>query len=321
MRKFISVIIPVYNEAKNLPEVFRRVSAVTSQLAKYRFEIILIDNGSADNSSQICREIVTNNDSWKYIRFSRNFGIESSFFAGASYSSGDALIYLFSDLQDPPELLPTMLQKWEEGYDVVYGVLTKRADDHIVKTLGSHIAYKLIYLLSDITIPINATDFRLLGRPVIDVLNSCKERNRYMRGLTHWAGFKQAGFEFERAARKHGKSNNSVLWSIRYALNAVINFSNKPLRLAGLVGFFTMALSIVGTFVYLLHLVLTKFFGFTYITSPPPGWTTIILLVLFFGGLQTFFLGIIGEYIAQIQTETKFRPAWIATEKIGFEGS
>lgn len=321
MKKLVSVIIPVYNEAQNLPAVYERVKRVTAPLDQYHFEMILIDNGSTDASPQICKDFVSRDNNWRYVRFSRNFGIEASFFAGASYSQGDALIYLFSDLQDPPEAIPTMLQKWEEGFDVVYGILTKRADNIIIKTWGSHIAYKLIFFLSDITIPINATDFRLLSRPVIDVLKSCKERNRYMRGLTHWAGFKQVGFEFERSPRKHGNSNNSIWWSIKYALNAMINFSNKPLRLAGLVGFLTMSLSIVGTVIYILHLILTKFFGFTYISPPPPGWTTIILLVLFFGGLQTFFLGIIGEYIAQIQNETKFRPAWIKAETKGFKDS
>lgn len=318
MKKLISIIIPVYNEEKNLPEVYQRVAAIIRKMSNYSFEVIMIDNGSIDKSSSYCKQFAHDNSSWKYVRFSRNFGIEASFFAGASYARGEALIYLFSDLQDPPESIPTMIQKWEEGFDVVYGVLTKREDNTIVKTWGSYVAYRLIFLLSDITIPINATDFRLLSRPVIDVLKECKERNRYMRGLTHWAGFKQIGFEFKRSPRKFGKSNNSLWWSVKYALNAMINFSTKPLRLASLVGISTMILSLMGAVIYIIHLILTKFFGFNYIATPPPGWTTIILMLLFFGGLQTFFLGVVGEYIAQIQSEAKHRPVWITAELIGF---
>jgi dolichol-phosphate mannosyltransferase len=318
MKQLVSIIIPVYNEDKNLPHVYERVNKVINSLPNFNFEVIMLDNGSCDKSPETCRTYVNQNPTWKYVRFSRNFGIEASFFAGANYANGDALIYLFSDLQDPPEAIPTMIQRWQEGYDVVYGVLTKRKDNLLIKTFGSYIAYRLIFLLSDIEIPINATDFRLLSRPVIDVLKTCNERSRYMRGLTHWAGFKQIGFEFKRAPREHGKSNNTVWWSIKYALNAMITFSTKPLRLASLIGIITMFMSILGAFLYILHLLLTRFFGFTYITTPPPGWTTLVLMLFFFGGIQSLFLGIIGEYIAQIQGDTKGRPIWVEAEKKGF---
>ena len=247
-KQLISIVIPVYNEEKNIPEVHARLTKVIETLPDYSFEVLLIDNASKDGSSTLCKELTNKDNRWKYIRFSRNFGIEASFFAGATYAKGDAMLYLFSDLQDPPEVIPEILKKWREGYDVVYGVLTKREDQNLFKSWGAYVAYRMIFLLSDVEIPVNATDFRLLSRPVIDVLRQCKERSRYMRGLTHWAGFRQTSFEFSRAPRVHGRSNATVWWCIKYAVNAMVTFSTKPLRLASYVGIFTMIMSLLGTF-------------------------------------------------------------------------
>ena len=316
-KRSVTIVIPVYNEEKNLPEVFRRVSAVISELPQYDFSVLQIDNGSLDGSGQRCLEFCEVDSRWKYVRFSRNFGIEASFFAGATYAQGDALIYLFSDLQDPPEKISEMLEKWEEGHDVVYGVLTKRQDNQLFKSWGAFLAYRLIFLLSEYDIPVNATDFRLLSRPVIDVLKSCRERTRYMRGITHWAGFSQTSFYFERAPRKHGRSNAGLIFCIRYAFNAILSFSSKPLRLASLVGLLATFLSVIGCGAYVLHLLLTSR-GWNYgIVPPPAGWTTLVLLVLFFGGVQCLFLGILGEYLAQVQIETKARPSWIVAKSKG----
>lgn len=315
-QKLVTISIPVYNEEKNLSEVFRRVNAVMDGLPNYRFEILLIDNGSTDPSRLRCLEMTKTDSRWKYIRFTRNFGIEASFFAGATYATGDALIYLFSDLQDPPEMIPTMIEKWQEGHDLVYGVLTKRSDQTIFKTWGAKVAYRLIFMLSDVEIPINATDFRLLSRPVIDALKNCQERVRYMRGLTHWAGFKQTSFEFERSARRHGKSNATLWWCIKYAVTAMVSFSNKPLRLASFVGVATTFASIFGGIAYIALTLLTRH-GYSSITPPPPGWTTIVLLIFFFGGIQCLFLGVVGEYLSQINTESKNRPPWVVGERVG----
>lgn len=316
IRKLVTIVIPVYNEEKNLDEVYIRVNSVTATLSNYDFEMLMIDNGSTDQSRLRCLEFTKKDPRWKYLRFTRNFGIETSFFAGATYASGDALIYLFSDLQDPPEAIPKMLQKWKEGNDVVYGVLTKRSDQNIFKTWGASVAYRMIFLLSDVEIPINATDFRLLSRPVIETIKNCQERVRYMRGLSHWAGFKQASFEFERAPRKHGKSNATLWWCIKYAISAMVSFSNKPLRLASFVGVGTTVMSLLGAVGYVALTLLTRN-GYSSITPPPPGWTTIVLLIFFFGGIQCLFLGVVGEYLSQINTESKGRPHWVIGESVG----
>lgn len=315
-QKLVTIVIPVYNEEKNLGEVYRRVSDVIAKLPSYKFEVLMIDNGSTDQSRLRCLEFATRDPRWKYLRFTRNFGIETSFFAGATYASGDALIYLFSDLQDPPEAIPSMLAKWEQGNDVVYGVLTKRSDQNILKTWGASVAYRLIFMLSDVTIPINATDFRLLSRPVIETIKNCQERVRYMRGLSHWAGFKQTSFEFERAPRKYGKSNATLWWCIKYAVSAMVSFSNKPLRLASFVGVTTTIMSLIGAVGYIALTILTRN-GYSSITPPPPGWTTIVLLIFFFGGIQCLFLGVVGEYLSQINTESKGRPHWVIGEVVG----
>jgi glycosyltransferase involved in cell wall biosynthesis len=317
-RPLVSVIVPVYNEEKNVPELYRRLHAVIESQIDFRFEVVMLDNGSRDGSSQICRDISAQNPGWRYVRFSRNFGIEASFYAGAVYAQGEALLYLFSDLQDPPEAIPEMLSKWQEGNEVVYGVLTKRQDHVIFKSWGAYFAYRLIFLLSDVYIPVNATDFRLLSRPVIDTLKNCRERNRYMRGLTHWSGFRQASFEFKRSPRKHGKSNATLWWCIKYAVNAMITFSTKPLRFASFVGIATTFMSLVGGILYIIHTILTRYYGFFYVTPPPPGWATLVLLIFFFGGIQCLFLGIIGEYLAQVQSETKGRPIFVEAERKGF---
>ena len=319
MAKSITISIPVYNEERNLPAVFERVSRVVDSLPAYRFTMLLVDNGSTDGSARLCLEFCKKDPRWKYIGFSRNFGIEASFFAGAIYAQGDALIYLFSDLQDPPEKIPEMVAKWEEGFDVVYGVLTRREDSQLFKSFGAFLAYRLIFMLSDTDIPVNATDFRLLSRPVIDVLKNCRERARYMRGITHWAGFRQTSFTFERSPRQHGKSSAGLWFCIRYAFNAILSFSAQPLRLASIVGLAATFLSVFGTFIYILHLILTRH-GWNYgIIPPPPGWTTLVLLMLFFGGVQCLFFGILGEYLAQVQTEAKARPPFVVAATHGVD--
>jgi glycosyltransferase involved in cell wall biosynthesis len=318
LKRSLSIVIPVCNEEGNLSELWSRVNKISDELSHINCEFIFVDNGSTDSSGSLCRQFVSSDKRAKYIRFSRNFGIEASFSAGAKFASGDALIYLFSDLQDPPEMIPHIVKKWEEGYDVVYGSLSKREDNKILKSWGAFLAYRLIFLMSDIKIPLNATDYRLLSRKVIDVLNNCPERNRYMRGLTHWVGFRQAPFEFERSPRKNGESKAGLSFCISYALNAVFAFSTKPLRLATYIGLFATLLSVVGAFSYIAHAFLTRS-GIINITPPPAGWATTTLLIFFFGGIQCLFLGIIGEYVARIHDESKYRPLWVVDEKEGFD--
>lgn len=315
-KKIVTIVVPVKDEEGNLPELFRRVESVIVGASKYKFEVVMIDNGSTDRSGQLCKQKATQDPAWKYVQFSRNFGIESSFLAGSHYAKGDALIYLFSDLQDPPEAIPQFLAAWESGYEVVYGVLTKRQDQNILKTFGAKVAYYLIYTLSDIRIPKNATDFRLISRPVIDAVNSCPEKNRYMRGLVQWAGFSQMGIPFERSPRKFGKSNAGLIFCIKYALAAIFAFSTKPLKLASFVGILATLMSIFGAIFWIVITILSRK-GLIDFPAPPLGWTTMVLLIFFFGGIQCLFLGILGEYIAGVQSETKGRPLWIVRSSVG----
>jgi polyisoprenyl-phosphate glycosyltransferase len=314
----VTIAIPVCNEEGSLHELWERLCKVTASDPEFRYEFIFIDNGSTDGSSEICKQFTVSDSRVRYVKFSRNFGIEASFSAGARLASGDALVYLFSDLQDPPEHIPEMIKKWREGYDVVYGVLSKREDHRLLKSWGAYVAYRLIFLLSDINIPLNATDYRLLSRKVINALNELPERNRYMRGLTHWVGFRQSYFTFERQPRKKGETKAGLSFCISYAMNAVLAFSSKPLRIASYIGILTTFLSIFGAFAYVVHAFLTRA-GIVAITPPPAGWATTTLLIFFFGGIQCMFLGIIGEYIARIHDESKYRPLWIIDEKLGFD--
>jgi dolichol-phosphate mannosyltransferase len=320
-KKKITIAIPVCNEALILPELHARVKDVMISQPSYIFEVIFLDNGSDDNSGEACKEICLkeqdSENKWKYVRFSRNFGIEASFFAGAHYCSGDALIYLFSDMQDPPEMIPTMIEKWEAGNDLVYGVLKKRQDHTFTKSLGAVLAYRIIFYLSDVKIPVNATDFRLLSRVVVDAMKSCNERNRYMRGITHWTGFKHATFEFDRSPRKFGETKAGLAFCIKYAFSAIFSFSAKPVRIASILGIVTTLMSVFGIVFYTILTILIRS-GVVDMTPPPPGYTTMLLLIFFFGGVQCLFLGILGEYITQILTETKMRPIWISHEEIGF---
>jgi len=254
---------------------------------------------------------------WRYVRFSRNFGVEVSMSAGVHYARGDALIFLFSDLQDPPEMIPTMLAKWQDGYEIVYGEVTRRSDYRFLKGLGAWLAHKLIYWLSDVHIPPNATDFRLISRPVVEALRRCGERNRYLRGLVHWSGFRQCGFPYERASRQHGETHAGLLFCLNYALRAIIAFSVKPLSWASLAGVLMTGLSIVGMIVYSILKVLALY-GMSPLTTPPPGWTTLIFLQFFFGGIFCFFLGIIGHYVAHVYAEVKERPLWVLHRTAGF---
>jgi dolichol-phosphate mannosyltransferase len=314
-RRKLTIAVPLYNEAKNIPELFTRLDEVMASLPSLDHDVLLVDNHSVDGSSALCLKRTAQDSRYKYLAFSRNFGIEASFHAAVTYAEGDAVIFVFSDLQDPPELIPEFIRQWESGYDVVYGELQGREDHTFFKSLGAYFAYRLIYILSDVNIPPNATDFRLLSRNVILALRACPERSRYMRGLTHWAGHRSTAVPFKRVPRKHGKSKAGFWWCVQYAFQAVVSFSTKPLKLASLIGLFMTGFSILGSCVYVFHLILTRI-GLNYnIQPPPPGWTTIVLLGFLFGGLNCLFMGIIGEYIAQIHQEIKARPHFVVERK------
>lgn len=314
--KRISVLIPAYNEEANLPKVFQRVSAVADGLKDkgYSFEMIVLDNNSRDATPELVRRQCEKDKRWKYLRYSRNFGAENSMVAGLDHADGDAVVTVFSDLQDPPEYIPEMLELWEKGGEVIIGVVKERSDSSIFKTLGASIGYKMIYHLTDCKIPPSATDFRLLDRKVVLALRQMREADRYLRGLVHWVGFRQVFFTYNRNPRVEGGSAANLLYCVKFALHAVVCFSSKPIHFAVLFGFFLTAASLLLSIVYLfLYFVRPPF-----LPTPPPGVATLILLALFISGTQSLFLGIIGEYVGRIYNQGKQRPLYLVDEKLNF---
>jgi dolichol-phosphate mannosyltransferase len=315
MKKLISIIIPAYNEEENLPSAITRVNAVADSLsAKYDFEMIIMDNASRDRTGGIAREQCRADPRWKYLIYSRNFGAEASMLAGLDHAQGDAVINVFSDMQDPPEYIPEMVQAWEAGAQIVYGVLRERNDYSIFKTIGAKLAYKLIRRLADTSIPENATDFRLLDRVVVDAVRQLREPDRYLRGLIHWLGFRTDSFIYDRAKREGGTSSANLIYCIRFALHAIACFSSKPLRFAMIFGvLLTSSSAVMGVFYLSVHL-----FKPSFLTPPPAGATTVILLILMLLGFNSLFLGIIGEYIGRIYNQGKERPLYIVADRAGF---
>ena len=309
-RPLVTLVVPAYNEEQNLPETFARITKVVDGLRDYDFELLLVDNASHDATERMCRQRVASDPRWRYLRFSRNFGFETSIMAGLHYAQGDALIVVCSDLQDPPESIPTMLAKWREGYDVVYGELQQRNDANLLKTLGAKAAYGLIHALSDVKIPPNAADFRLISRPVMEAVKRCGERSRYMRGLVHWVGFRQTSFPHNRAPRKRGISTAGLAFCFHFALTGLVAFSTRPLRWSAWFGATSMALAGFGLVVCALSALAGGTAGL--------GWWVIGLLIVLMGGAQGVAIGILGEYLAQVHVEVKQRPRWVIHRTAGF---
>jgi dolichol-phosphate mannosyltransferase len=302
----ISIVIPAFNEEGNIARLERELSAALEPLA-YAFEFLVIDNGSTDGTPDLVKALCARDPRWKYLRFSRNFTVEMSITAGYHYASGEAVVVLYSDLQDPPEVIPKLIEKWREGYDVVYGVRTARPGDAAWRNKAVKVAYRLIGWFSDVPIPNDAGDFRLITRQVRDALERCPEQNRYMRGLIAWLGFRQIGVPYERQPRQAGLSKAPFTDLLFFVFNAITSFSLRPLRLFTLMGTIILALSIVAAFVY----ALLWFTG-----SPPPGVTTIIVLLLAAIGLNSIGIGILGEYVGRTYIEAKRRPLYVVQESV-----
>jgi polyisoprenyl-phosphate glycosyltransferase len=294
----ISLIIPARNEEANIQRLEREVTAVADALP-HEFEFLVVDNASTDATSRMVRELCERDRRWRYIRFSRNFTVEMSITAGYDFARGDAMIVLYSDLQDPPDVIPAFIDKWKEGFDVVYGVRTVRPGDAKWRNGAVRMAYRMIAWFSDVPIPLDAGDFRLISMRVRDALSQCGERNRYMRGLIAWLGFRQTGVYYERRPRLAGESKAPLIDLLWFVFNAVTSFSLKPLRMFTFLGFFMIAASTIMAFIY-TALYLRG--------SPPPGITTILVLLLMSIGLNSLGIGVIGEYIGRTFTEAKHRP-------------
>ncbi len=307
----ISIVVPVFNEETNIQEMHKRCSAALTDIGQ-ACEIIFVDDGSADDTVKKLKEISANDDSVKVLRLSRNFGHQLAATAGLEHATGDAVVVMDGDLQDPPELIPDMVEKWRQGFQVVYAKRRRRKGEGIFKRGTAFLFYRSLRLFTATDIPADTGDFRLMDRVVVDSLKDMGERNRFIRGLVSWVGFRQTGVEFERDERLSAKTKYPTRKMIRFALNAIFSFSDKPLKIATFVGGFASAFG----FLMILWGLYSKFFmpGTTV-----RGWTSVFVAVLFLGGVQLFATGIIGEYISRIYDEAKGRPLYIIAEKINWD--
>ena len=307
-KKIISWIIPCFNEEKVILETLKRIREVSIKLNKFNWELILIDDGSRDNTKKIIKEIQHYPLKIILLSFSRNFGHQQAVQAGLDNCSGSASIIIDADLQDPPEIAKLMIEKWEKGYQVVYGQRTIRRKENFFKKLSAFIFYRLLNFFSGVKIPLDTGDFRLIDRTVIDALKNFPEKGRFMRGLIAWIGFNQISVRYIRDPRFAGTTKYSLKKMLSFAIEGLTNFSRKPLRLATFTGFLFSVFSFLGMFYVLYVRLFTK--------SWVAGWAAICMTILLSSGIQLIFIGLLGEYIGNIFFETKNRPLYIIEEKL-----
>ena len=300
-----TIIAPIYNELENIPELYHRMREVMSSTGE-TWELILVDDGSRDGSTDVIRKLAETDDHVRPVIFARNFGHQIAVTAGLDYSRGDAVIIIDADLQDPPEVILDLIAKWREGYEVVYAVRKEREGETWFKKTTAALFYRIILKITDVKIPLDTGDFRLLDRKVVNIMCKMRERHRFLRGMASWVGFKQIGVEYKRAARFAGVTKYPFKKMLKLALNATTSFSYVPLQIATYFGFIAATLSIISIpIVIILRLV-----GTTQLT----GQATTLIMVLFLGGVQLISLGIIGEYIGRIYDEVKGRPIYVVAQ-------
>lgn len=304
-----SIIVPVYNEELVVEASYQRLKEVMDTTGE-SYELIFVNDGSRDKTAEMVAELCTRDENVRLINFSRNFGHQTAITAGMDNSSGQAVVVIDADLQDPPEVILDMIKKWKEGYDVVYGKRLKRKGETFFKKITAKLFYRLLSSMTNVDIPVDTGDFRLLDRKVCDVMSSLTEKNRYVRGLVSWVGFKQTAVEYVRDERFAGETKYPLKKMLKFAMDGITSFSYKPLKLSTYLGFLTAALS----FIYLIVVLILKLC--TSLTVP--GWTSILCVSLIFNGITLMMLGIIGEYIGRIYDESKNRPLYVIREKIGF---
>lgn len=300
-----SVIIPIYNEEENISELYRRLTGAMEKLGTY--EIILIDDGSKDKSWQIIKELHDKNPCVKGLSFSRNFGHHIAITAGLDHAEGKTIILMDGDLQDPPEEIPKLFKRFNEGYDLVYGIRREKKDS-ILKQFTSFVFWRLINMLSGMNIPRNQTLLRLFDRKILEVLKSMRERARFIHGMMAWTGFRTALQEVEHAPRERGVSKYNAVKLFRLAFNAITSFSTFPLRLATYLGLLSSGFGLF----YGFYFIYKKIF----LGIPVLGYASIIVAVLFVGGIQLLILGIIGEYLGRVYQEVQARPVYIVKEQV-----
>jgi polyisoprenyl-phosphate glycosyltransferase len=305
----ISLVIPCYNEEPVLEETLHRLNALGESLRSYRLEFIFVDDGSRDQTREILKNAAAKDSRIKVVVFARNFGHQTAVTAGVDLASGDAVVLIDADLQDPPEVVLSMVEKWQEGYDVAYGVRAERLGESHFKLLTAKWFYRLLNRISDIPIPLDTGDFRLMSRRVVECLKSMPERDRFIRGMVSWVGFKQIGIPYTRVPRFAGESKYPLRKMIRFSLDGILSFSTKPLRIAMSLGLLSSLMALAGIF-YALYV---RLFTHTWVE----GWAGILCSILFLGGVQLITIGILGEYVGRIYNEGKRRPLYFTEEIIG----
>lgn len=309
----LSVVVPVLNERENLQPLLARLLPTIERLTSGGFEIIFVDDGSTDGSAAMLDSFHTRVDGRiKVLHFSRNFGHQSALQAGLEAAGGNGVVLMDADLQDPPELLPQFVEHWNSGADVVYAVRKKRKEG-ILKRAAYATFYRTMRAIAEIDVPLDCGDFCLLDRRVVDLLNAMPEREKFLRGLRSWVGFRQIGVEYERHSRNAGDSKYSIPKLVGLAISGYVGFSSTPLRLGAWMGF----LSAAAGFVIALWAVGAKLLG----NNTPWGWASTVAIMLFLGGVQLLVLGTIGEYLGRMYDEVRKRPAFIVQSRVGFEGS
>ncbi len=307
--ELFSLVVPVFNEQEALPTTYTALSEILEGIGM-PFEVIVVDNGSADATERIMAEVCARDLRWRYLRLSRNFGYHNSITAGMLSAQGDAIMVIDADLQDPPELIPQFIAKWREGYDVVYGVREKRTGESPLRTIPTMLAMRFITWMSDeVKLPLHSGDFRLISRRVRDAFAQLSETTRYVRGMIHWLGFKQTGIPYVRRGRLQGTSTVNLLYLIDYTFNAVFNFSVRPLRLFSVFGVGVLGLTV---------LLGASYLCMSFTSNPPRGITTVLLLLLTNLGVMSLGIGILGEYIGKIFSESKRRPLWLIDYSLNF---
>ncbi|UOE42076.1 glycosyltransferase family 2 protein [Chryseobacterium suipulveris] len=306
--KKISIVIPAHNEEGNVSLIHQRIKEVFSGLENYRFEIIFVNDGSRDNTQQKLVELAEKFEEVKYIEFSRNFGHQPAVKAGMDFANGNAVISMDADLQHPPELIPEMIKKWEEGFDIVYTIRTYPKQISAFKRKTSDLYYKLLSVISDVNLKEGGgSDFRLMDSSVVDVMRNMNEADIFLRGLSNWMGFRQTGIHFTAGERASGESSYNLKKMMKFAFTGITAFSVKPLYLAAYLGFLFSVFAVLGYGIYVIHSFVSK--------TEISGWASLIITVVFFGGIQLIILGIIGIYLGKIFKQVKERPNYIIRSK------
>ena len=307
----VSVVIPCFNEEEVIGETVRRLQAFSSEVIDLDVELIFVDDGSRDRTRELLRNYAAVDKGIRLILFARNFGHQIAVTAGIDAARGDAVVLMDSDLQDSPEVVHEMIAKWRSGYDVVYGTRTDRPGESVFKRATARGFYRLLNRLSDVPIPLDTGDFRLMSRSVVETLRAMPERDRFVRGMVSWVGFRQTALPYKRAERFAGESKYPLRKMLQFATDGILSFSTKPLQVSIGLGTFSAALALAG----ILYALVLRLFTNIWVE----GWTALMIAILFIGGVQLISVGILGEYVGRIYNEVKSRPLYVVQEYVGFD--